>query len=390
MSSYTYTLVRDEDGDLNLTLVAGGEFLPPIREDHPNWQQIFNAVVVEGNADLEEIQTLLDLAADAARKFEPLSDRISVKDGRVYVDHDEVDNALTSQILRFMADDLPFGPLVRFFENVLANPEPHSRDQLCDWLGRYSFAITDDGRFVAYKGVKASPKKGVSWESIFSGPAIVDGEEHESGPVPNNVGSVVEMARSAVQHDPSNPCSTGLHVGTFSFARGMYSSGTVLEVHVNPRDVVSVPTDCDSQKMRVCSYEIIRDGVTSKIEDALVLTNPDVVVTPPVRTHEDEFPIDEDIPVDEDGLEPEYDEDEVECVCGNTPEWCVCGEDAAAEPEAPQEDEPVKNPTKGAFTKMQVRAKTRRQNFVKYATKMGPWTLISEDPSKRSSWKVNE
>jgi hypothetical protein len=121
---------------------------------------------------------------------------------------------------------------------------------------------------VGYKGVKkqqapTDPDLGYTNEvneylSIFTGNAIVDGER-VSGHVPNKIGSLVEMPRNEVTFDPAVGCSYGLHVGTWDYANN-FGRGGVLEVHVNPRDVVSVPTDSSWAKMRVCRYRVV--GVT--------------------------------------------------------------------------------------------------------------------------------
>jgi hypothetical protein len=66
------------------------------------------------------------------------------------------------------------------------------------------------------------------------------------------------MPRSEVVHDPSQACERGLHVSTRSYAEGYARSGALLEVHVNPRDIVSVPTDGGGEKVRVCRYKIAR------------------------------------------------------------------------------------------------------------------------------------
>ena len=63
------------------------------------------------------------------------------------------------------------------------------------------------------------------------------------------------MPRSEVEWDPSVGCHQGLHVGSWDYAAG-FARGAVLTVYVNPRDVVSVPTDCDAAKMRCCRYTI--------------------------------------------------------------------------------------------------------------------------------------
>src|ERR1019366_5793465 len=144
--------------------------------------------------------------------------------------------------------------------NVASNPNEHSREQLYSWLDARDFTITSDGNLVGYKGVKSDLK------SVHSGPGIVNGEAI-NGHLDNSPGNTVEIARSVVQHDPSNGCASGLHVGTYDYAR---SWGTVtLKVEVNPRDVVSVPTDCDAAKVRVCRYEVIEqvgEALTSALD----------------------------------------------------------------------------------------------------------------------------
>ena len=140
-------------------------------------------------------------------------------------------------------------PLVKFFENVQANPNEHSREQLYNWLAKRDFTITPDGLIVGYKGVTRD------YRSILSGTATVDGVVYK-GQIPNHIGAVVEMPRDQVQWDPSVGCHTGLHVGTYEYANG-FAQGVLLEVHVNPRDVVSVPTDCDWAKVRVCRYVVV-------------------------------------------------------------------------------------------------------------------------------------
>src|ERR1700756_286796 len=286
MSTYSYSVVRDEDGDRNISIFIPGRTTPPIREDHPNWDEIFTHVVVNDDPDVEALILLLDVAAAAAAKFNYLSERVGVRDGRVYIDHDEVDNRLTRQIVRFLNDGIDnWQPLVNFFEKAASNPNEHSRRMLGDWLADHNFTITADGDIVGYKGVKSSSKEGVQYESTTAGPAVVDGEQHEKGYVPNNIGSTIEVPRSYVAFDPAEACSTGLHIGTYEFARGYGSRGAVLQVHVNPRDVVSVPTDCSAQKMRVCRYTVI-DAVTAKIEEAVIGLETDNIPSEPYPTPE--------------------------------------------------------------------------------------------------------
>jgi hypothetical protein len=247
-----YTIIGNEDGESNIVVFVSGSAPQVASQSHPNYDRIVAGALAGDDSIIE----LFDIAATAAQKFSRLSDRVTTANGRLYLDGVEVDNALSAQVLRFMDEGVEdWKPLVAFFENVQANPNEHSREQLFEWLSRRDFTITADGMIVGYKGVASAPDGG--YLSISAGKAIVDGEV-VTGRIPTNPGSIVEMPRDEVEWDPSVGCHTGLHVGTFEYASG-FARGTVLEVHVNPRDVVSVPTDSDAAKVRCCRYHIVRE-----------------------------------------------------------------------------------------------------------------------------------
>lgn len=232
-----------------ITVFHDGEALTA-NSTHPN----FDAIVEGALAGDESIMELFDTGKTVARKFEHVSERVSVANGHVYFDGDEQHGAIVDQIVRFIAEDsVDYLPLVNFMEKVASNPNEHSRTQLFDWLARYDFAITRDGDFIAYKGVNRDAEG--NFVSVSTGTAQVNGEE-VSGQIPNNVGDIVTMPRSAVQHDPKVGCHAGLHAGTWEYA-STFGSGGTLKVKINPRDVVSVPTDCDWQKIRTCRYEVL-------------------------------------------------------------------------------------------------------------------------------------
>lgn len=247
MSGLQYSLVGNGDEQF-VTVFVPGDTPKVAQSSHPNFTQIVNRAL-EGDVSVVE---LFDLASTIAARFDSLSERVSVANGRVYFDGDEIHSALTKQILRCLEyDDDALTAFVNFFENVQNNPNAHSREQLYEWLDRHDFTITTDGMIVGYKGVRVTDD---GFVSISHGPAVVDGEP-VNGAVPNYVGAIVEMPRSNVVHDPGVGCSVGLHVGTWDYASG-FAQGAVLEVVVNPRDVVSVPTDCNWAKVRCCRYEV--------------------------------------------------------------------------------------------------------------------------------------
>lgn len=248
--SLQYTLVQTDDDQQVISVFIPGEAPQVALSDHPNFGKIVEKVLSNDSDGLVE---LFDVSKSVAESFRYISERVSVANGRVYFDGDEVDNTLTKQILRFMDEELDFKPLVRFYEKVAQNPEPHSRENLYRWLDASDFTITYEGNILGYKGITMSDGIPVS---IHSGKAIVDGEV-KNGRIPNVEGSIIEMPRSEVAFDPAVGCSTGLHVGTWDYADS-FGNGGVLEVIVNPRDVVSVPTDSGDQKLRCCRYEVLQ------------------------------------------------------------------------------------------------------------------------------------
>jgi hypothetical protein len=242
--SHPYHIVVGEDGRRTLTIIPIGESPVVIDGDHPNYDELVDAAEAG-----EPVAELADISISVRRRL--LSERVAVAGGRVYFDGDEVHGAIVRHILRVMdeGDDASLEPLVEFLERVHNNPNPHSREQLYEWLNTRPFTVTREGGIIAYKGVRSD------YTSVRSGPAVVDGEP-VNGNVPNRPGSTVEIGRSRVMHDPSIGCASGLHVGTYDYASG-WAQGALLKVLVDPRDVVSVPTDCEAQKMRVCRYRVL-------------------------------------------------------------------------------------------------------------------------------------
>lgn len=243
-----YTILKDGNTSA-LTVLHAGEHYFATSETHPNYNELVAKVVAD------DLSVLNDFSVEktVAERFESLSERVSISGGTVYFDGDPVDDSLTEQIIRFYKEGVEnWEPLVNFFEKVQQNPSAHSREQLFRWLAKHKFTLTHDGDIVGYKGVQSD------LTSVHAGPAIVDGVAM-NGHIPNNPGSEIKMARNSVQFDPSVGCATGLHVANWDYASSW--SEKTLEVYVNPRDVVSVPTDSDDAKVRVCRY-VVGDEVT--------------------------------------------------------------------------------------------------------------------------------
>lgn len=263
-----------EDGQAVVTVVVPGDSKSPYMasEDHPNFKAIIAALVAK---QFDDVPALFDVADTIASKFRRLSERVTVEGETVLFDGVAVDSSLTNHILAVLdegADESSWEALVNFFEKVQTNPDERSREQLYDWIrAQNGLTIDWDGNIVGYKGVQ--PDETYGYKSISSGsePVRVEfyGEDSQvfTGLIPNPIGATVEMSRDQVKNDPSVACHVGLHVGTWNYASG-FAQGAVLEVSVNPRDVVSVPHCSGHQKVRVCRYTVV-DEVEEKYDEAV-------------------------------------------------------------------------------------------------------------------------
>jgi hypothetical protein len=69
------------------------------------------------------------------------------------------------------------------------------------------------------------------------------------------------MDRDDVDPDRNRTCSAGLHCCSQEYLPefGCGAGNKIVEVRVDPKDVVAVPTDYNNTKMRVCKYEVLRE-----------------------------------------------------------------------------------------------------------------------------------
>lgn len=144
----------------------------------------------------------------------------------------------------------------KFARKLQRNVDPYIRSQLFDFLNylinnENSLALTPEGNFIGYKGIQKN------YLSSRSGNGFVDGVEYKNTQIPNKPGTTISMNRHEVQADPSQTCSFGLHVGSYSYAKGFQP--LVVLVEVNPENVVSVPSDYNGQKLRCSEYKVIKE-----------------------------------------------------------------------------------------------------------------------------------
>ncbi|HWZ21093.1 MAG TPA: hypothetical protein VNW06_00485 [Cytophagaceae bacterium] len=247
----------------------------------------------------------IPLLVSAATRIETFSNgRFKVQDGEILVDDIKAPAALSRKIIQFSEEGLPYEPLVEFARKLNKNPSYRAVTELFQFLEKNNHPITDTGNFVAYK--KVAPDFKDIYTHTFD----------------NSPGAVCEMPRNQVNEDPTQTCSHGLHVANWDYANYHYGSSTdiVLEVEVDPENVVAVPVDYDQAKMRVSKYKVL--GVVDKeLSTSLRVTResePDDFKSP-AESFDDEF-LREDEEEELCGECGEYFDQYGECECDYNPE----------------------------------------------------------------------
>ncbi len=216
-----------------LTAIVNGKSFS-ITNDNPSFHQVWDAL--QTNEPEYVIEELFNTAL-AIRRWS--HDNIEVVDGELVYKGEPIHNTVAERILELIEQDEDPDGLVKFLENLLANPSKRSIEELYTFLQHQNLPITEDGCFLGYKGVTDQYR------------------DVHSGKFNNAPGNTHEMPRRSVCDDFRQGCSYGFHVGALEYASSWGSR--VVIVKVNPKDVVSVPEDCNFQKLRTAKYEVLCD-----------------------------------------------------------------------------------------------------------------------------------
>ena len=177
---------------------------------------------------------------------------VAIQGEKLFWKGTEMHGAIVNRMVQMLQDGFSVEPLVLFMENLMANPSFRAVNELYGFLERNNLPITPDGHFLAYKKVRDD------YKDVYS------------GTFDNSVGLVVSMERNQVNDDKNQTCSAGLHFCSEGYLAN-FGGQRVMILKINPRDVVSIPTDYNNTKGRCCQYEVIGEvGVNP--DDAVEFT----------------------------------------------------------------------------------------------------------------------
>ncbi len=228
-----------------------------VEKTAPEYTRILSAFDLPSGQQEEVINAILN-----ERVGEYEKDGFTISPESVSYDGETLPDILADKVRAIAAEGLPVKLFANFWENLNNNPSASSVRELYDFLAYKELPITEDGFFIAYKGVASNGLSvcGNTKTKVLQG--IVD----NNGKIQNNVGDTIEVKRWDVDDNRDNGCSFGLHVGSMDYATTWGEK--TLVVKVNPADVVSVPTDCGCQKCRVSKYEVI-DSYENEIKSVI-------------------------------------------------------------------------------------------------------------------------
>ena len=240
--------IKDHNNHWTVTLNGQPHLFDP---SHPHYSALVESVHTE---DADEFIKLLNTGFIV----EDWSDGdFEFRDGHLYFEGEQVAKDPTNRIVECLQQGFPHRFMMNYLTNLYDNVSERAVQESYKWSSHKGLPITEDGMMVGYKGVKTYSGETIQAKNgeIKEGDLV---DIYTGNSFRNNVGDTASMKRRQVCDDHTQGCDTGLHVGTYDYACDWAgSTGVVVLVKFNPKDIVSVPSDCECQKMRVSSYEVI-------------------------------------------------------------------------------------------------------------------------------------
>jgi len=230
-----------------------------VNTDNPNYTGLKNALL---NAEYDSIGRFLDIK----KQIEDFSHgSIKVVAEKVYYGNYELKGFVIDKLLEFLRSGAKDAqPILNFIEKLMFNPSKNSVDQLYTFLSYKTLPLTETGNVIGYKGVNCLYYSHHGNKNTI----VITGNVDANGRILNKIGEIIEVARNSVDDNKDNHCSHGLHVGSYDYAKDWAGNdGHLMMVEFNPCDAVSVPTDCNFQKLRVSKYKVIGEVPFERIKE---------------------------------------------------------------------------------------------------------------------------
>ena len=211
-----------------------------VTKDHINFNKIVD-LISKYKGEQVQIESILKLIE---RKD------IVEKEDHIEYKNVKMSKKLKNHILK-CSNDYEINSLVNFAKNVNLIPTSYrdandierknpwaeqTKERMFDFITKHGYPITDDGCFLGLRTVTN------------------DYKDKHTRTINNRVGQTPKMHRYLCNHNPKDTCSHGFHIRNKDYGFG---GGRIMVNKVNPKNVVCLPDDYKSDKMRVCEYTVL-------------------------------------------------------------------------------------------------------------------------------------
>lgn len=253
-------------------------------KSHLNYAQIVEAAKA---GEFDRIPTLISTKIAIERVVNnstpDVQGKVVVHDNHISYDGNRVHGTIVDRILTMVKEGFDVSPMILFLENLYLNPSRTAVLELYDFLVAAKLPITDDGHFYAYKRVRRD------YTSVHD------------GKTDNSIGTLLSMPRYNVDDNRHNTCSNGFHFCSYDYLKS-FSGERTLILKINPRDVVTIPSDYGNTKGRANEYLVVGEVDSVLVEDRNLLGEAGSVCS-----SVDEVPGYVEPELEDDGLDEVYD-----------------------------------------------------------------------------------
>lgn len=246
LTKLSLTVILDDNGKkVNFTVNKNAD---PIR-----YQSAISAIKEGKFTSLPEI---LDRTLAISKVISVRKGWSSATDGTAIAYNDvSIPDRLFGAIRASSSEGYCIEPYLLFWEKASQNESSWSKMQLFDFIDRNGVTITNNGNFLLYKGVNSDMKSFHDKTTL-----------HQIGVRMPDLGHA--------NLDPQVCCGRGYHAAPWQYVNNHYSGHIILEVEINPAEVISVPHS-DARKIRCWNYvptRVVPNGVNGKRDQQLVKT----------------------------------------------------------------------------------------------------------------------
>jgi hypothetical protein len=228
-------------------------------------------------AELGDEENLIKLFFEINERVKKFTKgNFEVKDKKLHLkgSNEPLPNAMSKALMELEKSGSDYMPLIRFWRKLSKSPHDNSKEQLYSFIIHNKIRITEQGDVVLEKGVQQK-KNGMPDELVDCHSKTID----------HSVGSYVSMPREKVDDNKNSTCSTGLHAAPADYVRNHYAGKILIEIVVNPADIVSVPVDYNSSKVRCCAYRVVGYSPKTPRENQVVSLSEFILNMDPEKTY---------------------------------------------------------------------------------------------------------